>query len=177
MNFLEKIKKLLNKRYWLDLFVEVILTPVSNKIQFLKEKIDEIYCNFFFDSLNEDGCIYFEKLLKIIPEEGDSIENRRARIQAKWLSNNHNSITLIRSICSSWNDGEAEADFIDAKIRLKFKTIGTPENLNSLLEAINIVKPAHIPILTMFSYLIIGTIHEVKTIEEMEELTIDKFEF
>lgn len=177
MSFFEKIRKKLNKRYWADLFVEVILIPVSNKIQFLKEKIDEIYCNFFFDSLNEDGCIYFEKLLKIIPEEGDSIENRRARIQAKWLSNNHNSIVLIRSICSSWNDGEAEADFINGKIQLKFKTIGTPLNLNTLLKSIEIVKPAHIPILTLFSYLIIETIHEVKTIEEMEELTIDMFEF
>lgn len=177
MNFLNKITKLLNKRYWTDIFTQVILTPVANKMTFLKTKTDEIYCNFFFDSLNEDGCIYFEKLLKIVPEEGDSIENRRARIQAKWLTNNHNSITLIQSVCNSWNDGEAEADFINGKIQLKFKTIGTPINLNSLLEAVNIVKPAHIPILTFFSYLIIETIHEVKTIEEMEELTIDMFEF
>ena len=93
------------------------------------------------------------------------------------MSNNHNTLSLIQAICRSWNDGEAEADFINGKIQLKFKTIGTPANLNSLLEAIGIVKPAHIPVLTLFSYLIIETIHEVKTIEEMEELTIDMFEF
>lgn len=177
MSYLEKITKLLNKRYWTDIFTNVILTPVSNKLTFLKTKIDELYCNFFFDSLNEDGCNYFENLLKISPEGGDSIENRRAKIQAHWLSNNHNSLSLVQAICSSWNDGEAEADFINGKIQLKFKTIGTPANLNSLLEAIGIVKPAHIPVLTLFSYLIIETIHEVKTIEEMEELTIDMFEF
>lgn len=177
MNFLEKIKSLINKVYRLDKFVEILLTPIGNKLLYLAGIVQALRDNFFFDSLNEDGCIYFEKLLKLTPEEGDTLENRRARIQAKWLSNNHNCITLIQSVCESWKDGEAVADFIDGKIRLQFKTLGTPTNLTSLLEAIEIIKPAHIPILTLFRYLIIEEIHEVKTIEEMENLELDVFEF
>lgn len=176
--FLEKIKKLLNKVYRVDEFVNALLTPVGNKIYFFFRQVDALYCNFFFDSLNEDGCNYYEKLLKITPEPDDTLENRRAKIQAKWLSNNHNSITLIKNICSSWNDGEADADFIDGKIKIQFSgAYGVPKNLNSLLKAIEIVKPAHIAIYTAFKYLIIEEIHEVKTVEDMEELTIDMFEF
>ena len=177
-SFKAEIIKLLNKVDRLDKFVDTLLTPVGNRLYLFLNRINELYCTFYFDSLTEEGCEYYEKLLKITTEEGETLENRRSKIQAKWLSNNHNSINLIRSICSSWNDGEAEADFIDGKIVLQFvKTIGTPANLDSLLQAINEVKPAHIPILTLYRYLIIEEIHEVKTIEEMETLDIDMFDF
>lgn len=177
-SFKAEIIKLLNKVYRLDEFVDMLLTPVGNRLYLFLNRVNELYCTFYFDSLTEEGCEYYEELLKITPEESDTLENRRSKIQAKWLSNNHNSINLIRSICSSWNDGEAEADFIDGKIVLQFvKTIGTPANLDSLLQAINEIKPAHIPILTLYRYLIIEEIHEVKTIEEMETLDIDMFEF
>lgn len=177
MNFLEKIKKLINKVYRLDTFVDILLTPIGSYLNKIYAIVQLLRNNFFFDTLNEDGCTYFEGLLAITIEDGDTLENRRARIQAKWLSNNHNSITLIRNICNSWTDGEAVADFIDGKIKIEFtETIGTPANLSSLLEAIKYIKPAHIPILVLFRHLIIEEIHEVKTIEEMEELTIDMFE-
>lgn len=177
-NFKEKILKLLNKVYRLDEFVNMLLNPIGNKLYSFLNRINVLYSTFYFDSLNKEGCEYFEKLLKITPEERDTLENRRSRIQAKWLSNNHNSINLISSICDSWSDGEAEVDFIDGKIILQFvKTIGTPTNLDSLLKAINEVKPAHLAILTLYRYLIIEEIHEVKTIEEMETLNIDMFEF
>lgn len=174
--FLEKIKNLLNSRYRDSVFIKILVSPVASVLQTLNEKIHALYCNFFFYSLTEDGCKYFESLLGLTVESGDTLENRRAKIQARWLSNNHNSITLIRAICGSWNDGEAVADFVGGKIRITFtKTIGTPTYLDSMIKSINLVKPAHIPILLVFRYLIIEEIHEVKTIEEMENLTLDMF--
>lgn len=178
MNFKETVIKLLNKIYRLDELVNVLLNPISSKVYYFYQKIESLYKNFFFDTLDEYGCNYYEKILGLTTDETEPLDNRRAKIEAKWLSNNHNSIALICNICSSWNDGEAEADFIKGKITLQFtKTIGTPANLDSLLRAIEIIKPAHIPILTIFRYLIIEEIHEVKTIEEMETLDIDMFEF
>lgn len=178
MNFKEKILKLLNKIYRLDELVNILLNPIASKVWYFLQIIESVYKNFFFDTLDEYGCNYYEKILGLTTNETEPLDNRRAKIQAKWLSNNHNSITLIRNICSSWNDGETEADFKNGKITLRFtRTIGTPANLESLLKAIEIIKPAHIPILTIFRYLIIEEIHEVKSIEEMERPNIDMFEF
>ncbi len=178
MGFIEKIKKLLNRVYRLDTFVEILLSPIGKYLDKIYTILTLLRNNFFFDSLDESGCLYFEKLLAITPSPEDTIENRRARIQAKWLSNNHNCITLIQNICNSWTDGEAIANFVGGKISIEFtKTIGTPANLNSLLEAVKEIKPAHIPILVLFRYLIIEEIHEVMDIEELETIEIDKFEF
>lgn len=176
MSFLETIKKLINKVYRLDTFVKVLLSPIGNYLDRLYRIIIILRYNFFFDSLNEDGCTYFEKLLAITPRTGDSLENRQARIQAKWLSNNHNDIRLIQSVCDSWKNGEIAADFVDGKIQIQFiGEFGVPEDLNSLIDAINEIKPAHLPFMFLFRYLLIENIHEVKTIEDMENITLDMF--
>lgn len=178
MTFLEKIKKLINKVYRLDTFVSVILTPIGNYLTVINNKITAIRNNIFFDTLDEDGCKYFEKLLNIPLKSGDTITNRRAKIQAKWLSNNHNDIALIQSVCDSWKNGEIAADFVNKKIQIKFiGDYGIPEDINALTNAINTIKPAHLPFEYLYKWLLIRDIHEVKTITQMEQLTISQFAF
>lgn len=178
INFKSEITKLLNKVYRFDKFVSVLLTPVGNRLYLFLNRINEIYCTFYFDSLTEEGCEYFEELLKITLEESDTLENRRSRIQAKWLSNNHNSINLIQSVANSWKNGETIVNFKNGKILIEFiNSYGIPENLNSLINEIDKIKPAHLNYIFSFKYLLIENIHNVKTIENMSEITIDKFSF
>lgn len=157
-------------------FVQDILKALADWLELLNEKLVEFYSNFYFDRLTLDGVIYFEKELDIIPLPTQTIEERRTGIQAKWLANNHNSIHLIQAVCNAWKNGEIKADFIGGKIQLNFVgQYGIPDNLDTLKNNIDEVKPAHIPLVMIFKYLLIENIHEVKTIEEMEEITIGQF--
>ena len=81
-------------------------------------------------------------------------------------------------MCNAWKRGEVEADFISGKLKLKFVgEYGIPDDVDSLISAVDEVKPAHIPLLLLYKYLLIRDIHEVKTIEQMEQLTINMFAF
>ena len=155
----------------------MILNAISLSLENINQKLVEFYSNFYFDKLTLDGVIYFENELAITPIANQTIEDRRATIQAKWLANNHNSIHLIQAVCDAWKKGEIKADFKNGKIQIEFVGgYGIPENLDTLKANINEVKPAHLPFVLIFKYLLIENIHEVKTIEEMEEITIDMFE-
>ena len=123
---------------------------------------------FHFNRLDIEGCSWWENLLKISVTDSD-IENRRAKIRAKWLSNTHNDIVLLQNICESWKKGEVEVDFIEGKIKFEFKNdYGIPKDLDNLIHATEEVKPAHLSILWLYHYLLKKNIHLVMTKNEME---------
>lgn len=159
-------------------FVQDIVKAIADFFNVIDLKITNIYLNFFFSSLTIDGVEYFENLLKITPLQSQTIEDRRSAIRAKWLSKVHCSIGLIQLVCNAWKRGEVEADFISGKLKLKFVgEYGIPDDVDSLISAVDEVKPAHIPLLLLYKYLLIRDIHDVKTIEQMEQLTINMFAF
>lgn len=182
----EKLLKLLHKIYRHDEFVNNFIDCVNVVYKSADEVILRLNNLFYFDKLDKQSCEWWEKLLILSPA-GKNLTDRQAAIRSKWLICVHNDIKLIQNACDSWQNVPSqsaksahavEADFKGGKIILRFiKTIGTPSYLPSLLNAIEIIKPAHIPILTIFRYLIIEEIHEVKSIEEMENLEINMFEF
>lgn len=159
-------------------FVQMFVGAVATWLEGMNAKIVEFASNFFFDTLTQDGVEYFEDLLKITPSDTQTLDDRRYAIQAKWLMNNHNSIALIQRVCNSWKRGEVEVSFTGGKIRITFVgSYGVPDDLDGLLVAVNEVKPAHIGYEIIYKYLLIKDIHEVKTIAQMEALTIKQFAF
>ena len=178
MEVRKKILSYLNQEYKTDTVSIDIAKALMKMFEDLSNKISEFKSNFYFNKLDPKGCNYFENLLAITPTETQTLDDRRATIQAKWLSNNHNCLKLIQNVCNAWKRGEVVADFIDGKIRLTFVgEFGVPDDLNSLLNAIDKIKPAHIAYFSIFKYLLIENIHEVKTIEQMEGLTLKMFAF
>lgn len=159
-------------------YVRDIVNSISQFLKTVSDKIDEIYSNFFFDSLTLSGILYFEKLLKIIPLETQTLDDRRSQIHAKWVQDGHNSIMLAQLVCDAWKFGEVEADFVEGKLRLKFiNSYGIPNDLAGLKNAVDEVKPAYIPYELKFKYLLIKDIHEVMTIDEMENILLNDFSF
>lgn len=159
-------------------FVQMFVSAISTWLTTLDSKIAETMCNFYFDTLTQDGVEYYEELLKITPADTQTLDDRRYVIQAKWLMNNHNSIALIQRVCNSWKRGEVEASFTNGKIRITFVgSYGVPDDLDGLKVAVGEVKPAHLPYEIIFKYLLIKDIHEVKTIAQMEALTLKQFAF
>lgn len=71
------------------------------------EAIDQTLANMFIETANEDGIKRFEKMLKIIPNNGDDISTRRFKVLSKW--NNKEIYTdstlfeLLTSFCGEGN--------------------------------------------------------------------------
>ncbi len=121
-----------------------------------------------------DGVDYNEDVIKF--EYSASLEERRNKIQAKWLSNAHNCIELIQKVIDAWKPDEAVADFVDGVIDITFYGYyGLPDYFDELWKLIDEVKPAHLGVRYNFKYLLIEDIHEVKTNDEMNNITIDRF--
>lgn len=176
MSFEESILKLLNKIYREELFVQALVKAHAKSFDFVDGNISKVRKRLFFDELDEAGCQWWENAMKIAPKTSQSIADRQSAIQAKWLSNIDSSVEAIQVICDSWEKGEAEVDFVGGKIQVKFiGDYGVPSDLESLLEAVGDVKPAHLAYQLLYKYLLIEDIHENKTLEEMEALTLGQF--
>ena len=169
---LKVVSKFLKK----DILYQDFFNAVNAALTDLENAINELKGNFFFNTMTAEAVRFMEKLLKITPTNSQTLENRQDAIRAKWRSSGHNSITLIRNVCDSWKRGEIEADFINGKIQIKFVgEYGIPADLDALINAINEVKPSHLAYVLLYKYLLIKDIHKVKTITQMETITLNQF--
>ncbi len=62
------------------------LTAQNPELAFIWKAADRILCNEFIVSADEYGISRFEKILKICPSLGETLEDRRARIQNRWFN-------------------------------------------------------------------------------------------
>lgn len=151
---------------------------ISISFKEIENTLLKIKNNYYFDKLTETGCRIFEDLMQITPKKGSTIEERQDVIRAKWRSSGKNSIELIQRVCDSWKNGEIQADFVNGKIVLKFVgEYGIPDDLESLIQAVEEIKMSHLPFALLYKYLLIKDIHEVKTIEQMNNIPIGNFAF
>lgn len=171
----EQFINLIHRIYRKDDFINDFIGAISVQIQKPLTKIIRLSTLLYFDRLDEDGCAWWENHLRI-KSIAATLKNRQAVIKAKWLGNGHNSITLIKNICNSWENGEVEPSYINGKLKLSFSgDYGVPDDLDALLEAIEEIKPAYIPYEYNFNFLLIKDIHNVMTLEEMQNTTIQEY--
>ncbi len=175
MTFKEKLINLIHKIYREDDFINSFFNAEAKQIEKADNTINKLSTILHFNRLDADGCKWWEKLLKIT-DIASTISDRQARIRAKWISDGHNTAELIQNVCDSWKNGEVDVDFVDGKIKLTFDgDYGIPADMDGLINSINIVKPTFIALWIVYKYLLIRDIHEVKTIEQMETLTLNMF--
>ena len=173
--------RLLHKFYKKDSFISAFLDCVQAKINDIHTILDRIANLSHFNRLDAEGCIWWANLLGIKITSSMTLTEKQAYIRAKWRASGHNSIQLIKNVCASWENGQVDAQLDTdendkAVIKLIFSgAYGIPSDVDTLLKMIDEVKPAHIPYETEYKFLLIRDIHEVKTISEMQEITIDNF--
>ena len=181
MTYKENALKLLHKFYKKDEWIGAFLDCVQSKINDINTILDRIANLSHFNRLDAEGCKWWANLLRIVLPASMSLADKQAYIRAKWRASGHNSITLIKNICNSWENGQVDAELDTDEddnlvIKLKFSgAYGIPSDVETLLKMIDEVRPAHIPYEMNYKFLLIRDIHEVKTIAEMEELTLDQF--
>lgn len=172
-NIIKKLHKFERKsKFVKDIFsaIYIQLDKVSSFLEVLKEQ-------FFFDTLTVALPLY-EKMMKITPLPDATIEERQTAVQARWRATGHNSIKLIQELCEYFKKGDIEARFKEGKIYLQFiNSYGIPKGnlFNALINQINEVKPAHLPLFWKFKYLLIKDIHKKMTINDMQKYTIAQY--
>ena len=181
MSFKTDMLKLIHKFYkkdeWFKAFLDCLETSINDVLLIINRIVNLSH----FNRLDLEGCKWWASHLKLNIPTSMSLSDRQAYIRAKWRSSGHNSITLIKNICSSWENGEVDATLNkdsngNAIINLNFSgAYGIPSDVDTLLKMIDEVKPAHIGYETNYKFLLIEDIHNVLTLEEMEQIEIDKF--
>ena len=113
MSFKDDIIALINSAYRHDEFINDFTGAVSTVFNRIYETCESIRNNTFFDSLDMNGVLWWEKHLKITPTDNDLIY-RRSKIEAKWKSSRHNGVKLIQDTCDAWRNGQVKVDFCRA---------------------------------------------------------------
>ena len=169
----------LEQLHWLvrtDPWVREIFLAAGTPLDELAERILAIYNFDNFAALTAAQCAYYEGLLGLTPDDAASLEARREAIQAAWGGASKPSLETIQAICSSWPEGGVTAEYADGALTIHFSaSYGVPDNVEGLQRSLRQAAPAHIDIVYDFKYLLIRDIHQVKTLEEMEDIPLGHF--
>ncbi len=208
MNYKTDIINRLSPYYQEDELINELFNSAGLSFQDVKDGIEEIEAQKFFDTLTI-ALAYYERVLGLVPPVGASLGDRKSAIQAKWLGSGKADIDLIQLVCNQWKNGEVEVftegkyllvkdvhnvmtvdelqntliskfagngSFIGLKIILQFiGTVGIPDDLETLLSVVDDIKPAHLPLETRFKYLLVKDVHNVMTVDELQNTLISKF--
>lgn len=102
---------------------------------------DKALSNEFIETADEYGLSRFEKILNILPSKEDTIESRRARIQARWFNTVPGTvkglIAKLHMLCGSC-DLIIKRDFINYLLEIEIESdgvfFGQPEEVKNIVE-------------------------------------------
>ena len=175
MDFYTLFIKLMHKVYRSCAFIQSFFKALSTEYDRLYTIINRLYKLFFFNEMDEKTCEFWEEKLQI--EFPDSnLANRRSEIRSKWVAATKSTLRIIQKVCDAWKYGKVQTFFKDGIIDVKFVSdFGIPDDIDRLKNSISEVKPAHLGYELSYKYLLIQDIHEIKTLEEMENIEINSF--
>lgn len=140
------------------------------------QRIVDIYNSNDFDKLSVEFIRLYEALLGIDSDETKSLADRRAYIGAMWKKGAPATRSAIQSICDGWMNGECDVTAGAGYIEITFNSeMGVPTDLATLQKALLDVVPAHLEIRYNFKYLLVGEVHEVMTLAEMDATPMSYF--
>ena len=147
------------------------------ELDLLFTALDETLQQFFVRTATW-GLERWESELGIETDLSKPLEQRRAVVEARLRGSGKFSGQLVKSVAEAYDGGKVEVTFQPEEWSFTVKfidTLGTPPNLEDLKAAIEEVKPAHLKANFAFNYMLIRDIHEVLTLQEMEQIPLNKF--
>ena len=175
MDFYTLFIKLMHKVYRSCAFIQSFFKALSTEYDRLYTIINRLYKLFFFNEMDEKTCEFWEEKLQIVFPDSN-LANRRSEIRSKWVAATKSTLRIIQKVCDAWKYGKVQTFFKDGIIDVKFVSdFGIPDDIDRLKNSISEVKPAHLGYELSYKYLLIQDIHEIKTLEEMENIEINSF--
>ena len=162
-------------QYRKDPWITALAAAVQTKLAGQAQETASLPEQMSFDTVTWNLAVE-ERVAGITPAAGATLEQRRTALKARWRSSGKATLEQIQMVADSWRNGMVEVGFSAGKIVVQFVgAFGIPEDLDSLEAALQLVIPAHLAMEFLFRYLLIRDIHEVKTLSEMEQLTLNQF--
>ncbi|MGE6260861.1 putative phage tail protein [Heyndrickxia sporothermodurans] len=154
-----------------------IARVAGKQFDLLIAAIDDLLNQFFIETATW-GLEYWEKDYGIPTDLKKPIEERRSNVIAKKRGIGTVTKQLIKSTAEAYYGGEVEVTGVPRELegRVKFiSNYGVPSNLNDVKKALLDIFPSHMELIFEFTYLLISQIHNVKTLKEMEQISLSKF--
>ena len=171
----EKLLNAIHRLYRKDKWLNDLFNAAGIEMDRLEEYIDDLEAQYFIDTATW-SLDTRERDTGLTANHGKSHEDRRAALIAKERASGKVDILLLQAVADAWRNGSIDVGFVDGKIYVQFVgEFGIPDDLESLQEALDNTKPAHLAIVYIFRYLLIKDIHEVLTIDQMQALPLNRF--
>lgn len=168
---LSNIHKILRE----DKYINELCKSSGIEIDAIELSLEDIYNQFWFDTMTWGADIVASQL-KVKLNPSLTQQEKNSLLEARWKSSGKSDVFLLQAICDSWKNGNVEVSFVNGKIQIKFVgEYGIPSDLTSLKIEIDKTKPAHLAVDYLFKYFLIKDIHEIMTLEQLEQQTLDKF--
>lgn len=165
--------------YRRDAWVIALLGAVQAVDEGQRDAAREAADQLFLDSMTYVLPVE-ERIAGLTPGTGDTLEQRRSVLQAKWRSaTGVCNVDLIQRVCDAWENGEIDVDFVDGEIVLQFVgAYGVPtEQAQAALQAAVLeVIPAHLAVQYLYRYLLVREVHGMP-INELQGHTLHDFAF
>lgn len=156
-----------------NVFKEILDTE-TKEFDVLDFNIEDLKKQLNIDTATWSLEIY-EKELGIKTVLNKSLNERRSIIKSKWRGTGKVDAALIKMVADAFTNGNVSVDF-NGSIIIKFNSVyGIPSNLEDVRNAISDISPAHLGIIYEFAYLLIKDINNVKNLNEIEQITLNKF--
>lgn len=121
------------------------------------------------------GLTLWEKELQIKTDLNKPLDERRSVIKSRLRGSGKVDHITIKLVADAYTNGDVVVSF-NGHILVRFTSgYGVPPNLDDLKSILEEIKPAHLAIDYEFRYLLIREIHEVVTLNEMENIPLNKF--
>lgn len=149
----QKIITLMHHLVRNDPYTKDITDAIDIKINEINDVAQDLYNQFWFDTMTW-GADVLANFLGIKFKTNTQIEEKRSIVEARWKNSSKADLYLLQAIAESWQNGETEVTFVNAKIIIKFiSEYGIPANLDNFKAEIEKAKPAHLPYEFIFAFM------------------------
>lgn len=163
-----------HKLYRADQWLNAVYDVIGEKLDGMDGEIEKMISDITLDTASEEAIQMYERELNIVPSPAQTITDRASTIEAKWKQSGKNSIMLMQQIADSWENGAVAVTFEGGILEVTFISIyGIPGDLITLQDALEEVKPAHLPMIFTFKYHVWNE-YGPKTWIDMEAMTWDE---
>ncbi|OAB33862.1 putative phage tail protein [Paenibacillus glacialis] len=177
MTAVERLREHLPDYY--DEIVEMDVLTATEGVEF-----DRLYSDIetlLNESYPETSTMFlgrYERDLQIVVDKTKPADQRRSVIISKMRGSGKVSGSMIKNVAQAYDGGTVNVavDMPHYTIVITFiDSLGIPPNIDDLKQALEDIKPAHMALEYKFRFLLIREIHNVMTLNQIQQITLSNF--